>query len=63
MLGKLFELLGIPAVIQPFSYRAGGQDLQLRTSERYAILSVNGVDIYFLRENGKLDGYGINHAV
>lgn len=60
MRGRFLEWLRAPALIRPFS-RAGGVGVpavSLRTSPRYAILTIDGLDLYFLRETGRLDGWG-----
>lgn len=47
-------------LIEPFYYRdpTTGHEVTVRTSERYTILSAEGKEFFFLRENGHLDGYG-----
>lgn len=60
VLAAVLERLHAPALIRPFSYDdpTTGQHVELRTSSRYAVLSVNGRDYFFNRESGTLDGAG-----
>ena len=60
MIGELLQHLGIPGLIAPFTHQdeESGLAVSLRTSPRYTVLTVNGKELYFLRENGKFDGTG-----
>ena len=50
----------LPGIVQPGRYRSEmhSQGLEVRTSPRYTILVVNGVEYFFLRESGRFDGIG-----
>jgi hypothetical protein len=61
MIGQLMQWLGLPGLVSPFRYRddAAGLDVSVRTSPRYTILTVNGTEFFFWRENGHFDGVGM----
>jgi hypothetical protein len=59
MIGWLIQKLRIPGLVKPFAYSSEGLTVSVRTSPRYTILTVNGRDLYFIRETGKLDGSGM----
>lgn len=50
----------LPGIVQPGRYRGvtHGRVLEVKTSPRYTILIVNGVEYFFLRESGRFDGIG-----
>ena len=60
MLGHLIHAIGIPGFIQAGEYtsRFSGQQLHVRTSPRYTIVTAAGVEFFFLRESGRFDGTG-----
>ena len=60
MLGRLLQWLRVPGLIKPFEYHdfETDQDIKLRTSPRYTVLSIDDKEFYFYRENGKFDGVG-----
>lgn len=59
MRGELLHFLKAPGFVRPMDeYIAGGVSLRVKTSPRYTILVVNGVEFFFNRESGKFDGYG-----
>ena len=60
MLGHLIDLLRMPGFIQSGTYNSGfsAQQISVRTSPRYTIVTVNGVEFFFLRESGRFDGTG-----
>jgi len=60
MRGQLRQWLRRPALIRPFDYRdpKTGQVVSLRTSSRYAVLTIDERAFYFFRESGRFDGIG-----
>jgi hypothetical protein len=60
MLGRLLQLFGFPGLVRPFEYRdtETGRIVRLRTSRHYSVLSIGDKELYFYRENGRLDGAG-----
>ena len=59
MMGWLLNLLRAPGFVRPVEYVAGGVSLTVKTTPRYTILVVNGVEFFFVRESGRFDGYGV----
>jgi hypothetical protein len=60
VLGKLFNLAGIPGLIQDCDYEAGITDatIKVRVRDLFTIIEVNGLEIYFHRLTGSIDGVG-----
>lgn len=60
MLGRILNLIRAPGFVRPMEYTGEhtGQNLKIRTSPRYTILTVNGLEFFFNRESGKFDGIG-----
>lgn len=59
-LGKLFNLAGIPGIVRKCDYSASTTDAQVsvRVRELFTIVTVNGLEIYFHRLTGTIDGIG-----
>ena len=59
-LGKLFQWIGMPAMVSPFRYYNGntGQMIEIKTSPFYTKLIVGDKEFFFNRESGKYDGFG-----
>lgn len=59
MIGWLWEKLGVPPVVERMKIGADkiGFDVSIRTSKRYTIIKIDGVELFFNRENGAYDGY------
>jgi hypothetical protein len=62
LLGMLINWLGWPGFVQETEYRAKSADVAVRVkrSRRYTTVTVNGVDVYFDRLTGRIDGTGIS---
>lgn len=60
MIGKLLQLLRVPGIVRPIDYTDpnSGQRVTVRTSPRYTIITVDSLELYFVRESGKFDGAG-----
>jgi len=60
LLGKLLHWVRMPGFIRPFQYRDlnSGRLISVRTSPQYTILSIDGKELFFIRETGKFDGIG-----
>lgn len=58
--GKLFNLAGLPGFVRDCDYKAGITDAQIRVraGEMFTVITVNGLDIYFHRLTGAIDGIG-----
>lgn len=61
-LGAFINWLGWPGFVQEAEYHAKGAEIVVRVkkSRRYTTISVNGVDVYFDRLTGCIDGTGVS---
>jgi hypothetical protein len=62
--GKLLTLLGIPGIIANQTYDAAITRAKVRVhlGPLFSVVSVNGLDVYFHRLTGKIDGVGFSPA-
>ena len=60
-LGILFNLVGIPGLVRECEYHASVADahVKVRVRDLFTIVEVNGVEIYFHRLTGSIDGVGV----
>ena len=60
LFGILFNLAGVPGLVRDCDYRAGVTDayVKVRVRELFTIVEVNGLEIYFHRLTGIIDGIG-----
>ena len=58
--GKVYNLAGVPGIVRDCDYGATAHDVrvQVKAGEMFTIISVNGLDIYFHRLTGVIDGIG-----
>ena len=58
--GKFLNLAGFPGLVRECDYhsRALNAVVKVRKLGLYTVITVNGLDIYFTRFSGKLDGVG-----
>jgi hypothetical protein len=63
-IGSLLNWLQLPGVVREGNYTASCADVSVtvRCSSLYSVVSVNGVDVYFHRVTGVIDGVGITRA-
>lgn len=61
-LGRLLNLAGYPALVRECEYRSHALNTVVRVKklELFTLVSVNGVDVYFNRFTGAIDGVGTN---
>ena len=61
-LGKLLVALGIPGFMMSQTYDAQVTNARVRVylGPLFSVVSVNGLDIYFHRLTGKIDGVGLS---
>jgi hypothetical protein len=58
-LGRLANVAGYPAVVRKCEYMGPlGKPVSVKVHELYTIVSIGGVDVYFNRLTGKIDGTG-----
>ena len=61
--GKVANLAGFPIVVRETDYHSAlGVDVKVRTSPLYTTVTVNGVDVYFYRLTGQINGVGLTAA-
>lgn len=60
--GKLLNLAGFPAIVRECDYhsQALNADVKVRKLGLYTIVTVNGLDIFFTRFTGTMDGVGFS---
>jgi hypothetical protein len=58
--GRLLNALGVPGFVREGDYRSERLDTRVHVhcDARFTVVSVNGVDVYFRRLSGRLDGVG-----
>ena len=61
-IGWLLNKLGLPGFVSDIDYRSPklGAHVQVRRRRLFTIVSVNGLDVYFRRLTGRLDGVGLD---
>ena len=60
-LGWVMNLAGFPGWVRECSYRSHlGVQVDVRISFLFTVVTVNGVDIYFYRLSGQIDGVGFS---
>ena len=62
-IGKVANLAGFPIVVRETNYHSAlGVDVKVRTSPLYTTVTVNGVDVYFYRLSGQINGVALTPA-
>ena len=63
-IGRLLSAVGAPGFVRECKYKSTeiGVAVSVRVGPLYSVVSVNGVDVYFHRITGELDGVGVNQA-
>jgi hypothetical protein len=58
--GKLYNLAGVPGIVRDCDYAATAHDvrIQVKAGDLFTVVTVNGLDIYFHRLTGGIDGVG-----
>lgn len=64
LLGKLYNLAGIPGIVRECEYSSSACNarISVKAKPMYTIISVNGLDVYFHRLTGAIDGVGLSAA-
>ena len=62
ILGSVYNLAGTPGIVRDCDYSASICDARIRvkTGDLFTVITVNGLDIYFHRLSGKIDGVGFS---
>ena len=60
--GRVFHLAGIPGFVRDCEYDAGvtRAHVRVKVGKLFTVVSVNGLDIYFHRLTGAIDGVGFS---
>jgi hypothetical protein len=63
-LGGVANTLGLPGLVRDTEYRsrALGATVRVRRGRLYTVITVNGMDVYFNRLSGTIDGVGSSQA-
>jgi hypothetical protein len=58
--GKAYNVAGVPGIVRDCDYSATvcNARIRVRAKELFTIITVNGLEIYFHRLTGKIDGVG-----
>lgn len=62
--GKIFNLAGVPGIVRDCDYDATVYNarIKVRAGDLFTIITVDGLDIYFHRLTGSIDGVGASNA-
>lgn len=54
--------LGVPGFVADTEYRSGtpSSHVRVRRERLFTVVSVNGLDVYFRRFSGRIDGVGVS---
>ncbi len=61
LLGKLRNLAGVPGLVRDCDYQVGiaSAHVKVRVCELFTVIEVNGMEIFFHRLTGAIDGIGV----
>ena len=61
-LGSLINSLGLPGFVRDTDYRSAqfGTQVRVRRGSLFTVICVNGLDLYFHRLSGHIDGVGFS---
>jgi hypothetical protein len=59
-LGKLLNLAGYPMIVRECTYgtKELGVTVTVKRSDLFTVVTVNGIEVFFYRISGKIDGVG-----
>lgn len=61
--GRVVNLAGLPGFVREVDYASGlGVSVRVRTFSLFTVVTVNGVDVFFYRLTGRVDGIGFSPA-
>jgi len=60
--GRVVNLAGLPGIVRECDYYSEslGVVVRVRMNPGFTVITVNGVDVYFYRLTGEIDGVGLN---
>ena len=60
--GRVANLAGLPGMVRECDYysQSLGVTVRVRMNPGFTVITVNGVDVYFYRLTGNIDGVGLN---
>lgn len=63
-MGRLVNLAGVPGLVRECQYTSQTNPVRVvvRRTALYTIITVNGVDVYFYRLTGGIDGVGMSQS-
>jgi hypothetical protein len=64
LLGSVLNSIGFPGLVQDAEYEAGICEgrITVKRLGLFTVITVNGLDVYFHRLSGKIDGVGLSRA-
>jgi hypothetical protein len=62
-LGRILNLAGFPGWIRAGEYESAYGRVRVRVTPLYTVVTVNGVDVFFYRLTGGVDGVGVTHTL
>jgi hypothetical protein len=62
--GQLANIAGLPCFIREAEYRSRSLEItvRVRASHLYTVVTVNGIDVYFNRLSGTMDGIRVRRT-
>lgn len=61
--GRILNLAGLPGCVRAGHHQSEFGTVRVRISPLYTVVTVNGVDVFFYRLTGGIDGVGVNQTV
>ena len=60
--GRVANVAGLPGIVRECDYYSESLEVavRVRMNRRFTVITVNGVDVYFYRLTGYIDGVGVN---
>jgi hypothetical protein len=59
--GAVLNLAGLPGFVREGSYRSSnGMTVEVSVNPLFTVICVNGVEVFFYRVSGEIDGVGIS---
>jgi hypothetical protein len=60
--GRILNLAGVPGYVRAGNHQSEFGSVQVRVSPLYTVITVNGVDVFFYRLTGGIDGVGVSQT-
>ena len=60
--GRILNVAGLPGYVRAGQYQSEFGTVRVRVSPLYTVVTVNGMDVFFYRLTGGIDGVGVNQT-